>query len=123
VTLIGDAVFKCVSLSVQLTDSNSRSISTMLGKGANCALLDALDLAETLRKSTTLAPSTRRIELRKCAAENVKRRLRERQRSALIGNLVYFGDSKLKEFCREHGLKMALGWIDDPRAKDFHSTK
>jgi len=32
-------------------------------------------------------------------------------------------DNKLKEFCRERGLKMALGWIDDPRAKDFHSTK
>jgi 2-polyprenyl-6-methoxyphenol hydroxylase-like FAD-dependent oxidoreductase len=95
----------------------------MLGKGANCALLDALDLAETLRKPRALFPSTRRVDLRECAAENVKRRLRERQRSALIQNLVYFGDNKLKEFCRERGLKMALGWIDDPRAKDFHSTK
>jgi 2-polyprenyl-6-methoxyphenol hydroxylase-like FAD-dependent oxidoreductase len=95
----------------------------MLGKGANCALLDALDLAEILRKPAALVPSTRHLELRKCAAENVKRRLRERQRCALIQNLVYFGDNKLKEFCREHGLKMAMGWIDDPRAKDFYSTK
>jgi hypothetical protein len=95
----------------------------MLGKGANCALLDALDLAEILRKPAALILSTRRVELRKCAAENVKRRLRDRQRSALIQNLVYFGDNKLKEFCRERGLKMALGWIDDPRAKDFYSTK
>jgi hypothetical protein len=95
----------------------------MLGKGANCALLDAFDLAEILRKPAALILSTRRVELHKCAAENVKRRMRGRQRSALIQNLVYFGDNKLKEFCRERGLKMALGWIDDPRAKDFHSTK
>jgi 2-polyprenyl-6-methoxyphenol hydroxylase-like FAD-dependent oxidoreductase len=63
----------------------------MLGKGANCALLDALDLAETLRKPRALVPSTRRVDLHECAAESVKRRLMERQRSALIQNLVYFG--------------------------------
>lgn len=94
----------------------------MLGKGANCAILDAIDLAERLRISDPIMPSTRRHELQTCAAENVKRRLRERQRSGLIQNLVYFGDNKLEEFCREQGLKMAIGWIDDPRAKDFHST-
>ncbi|KUJ22438.1 FAD/NAD(P)-binding domain-containing protein [Mollisia scopiformis] len=98
VTLMGDAVF---------------NISTMLGKGANCALLDAVDLAETLRRPDMLNPSKRRIELRKRAEENVKRRMKERQRAALIQNLVYFGDNKLKEFCRDQGLKMAFDWIDD----------
>ncbi len=34
-----------------------------------------------------------------------------------------FGDNKLQEFCRKQGLKRALGWIDDPHAKDFHSNK
>lgn len=106
VTLIGDAVF---------------NISTMLGKGANCAILDALDLAEKLRTPNATLSLTLRFELQKCAAENVKRRLRERQRGALIQSLVYFGDNKLKEFCRERGLKMAIGWIDDPRATIFHS--
>jgi len=85
-------------------------------------VLDAIDLAEALRKSNSIMSSTRRHELQACAAENVKRRLRERQRSGLIESLVYFGDNKLKEFCREQGLKMAIGWIDDPRAKDFHSS-
>ncbi len=94
----------------------------MLGKGANCAILDALDLAEKLSMSNALLPPTRRLELQKCAAENVKRRLRERQRGGLIQSLVYFGDNKLKEFCREQGLKMAIGWIDDPRATDFHTS-
>lgn len=83
----------------------------MLGKGANCALLDALDLAEKLRMPNATLPSGLQYELQKCAAENVKRRLRERQRGALIQSLVYFGDNKLKEFCRERGLKMAIGWM------------
>jgi len=85
-------------------------------------MLDAIDLTERLRISNPIMLSTRRYELQTCAAENVKRRLRERQRSGLIESLVYFGDNKLKEFCREQGLKMAIGWIDDPRAKDFHSS-
>ncbi|KAF4636347.1 hypothetical protein G7Y89_g1739 [Cudoniella acicularis] len=108
VTLIGDSVF---------------NISTMLGKGANCALLDALDLSDALQKPSMLIPSMRNTELHQAATENVKRRTRERQRSALMQSFVYFGDSKLKEFCKFYGLKMALGWIDDPRAKDFHSSK
>jgi len=94
----------------------------MLGKGANCAILDALDLAEKLRMPAALIPSKRYLELQKCAAENVTRRLRERQRSGIIHNIVYLGDNKLAEFCRERGLKMAIGWIDDPRAKDFYSS-
>ena len=95
----------------------------MLGKGANCGILDALDLAEALQQPRMLSPTTRYVELRKVAAENVKRRLRERQRNALIQSLVYFGDNKLKGFCRDHGLKMALDWIDNPRAAEFYSNK
>lgn len=84
------------------------SISTMLGKGANCALLDAVDLAESLRRPDMLSPNKRRTELRKRVEENVKRRMKERQRASLIQSLVYFGDNKLKEFCRDQGLKMAF---------------
>lgn len=100
-------------VSEALTDSNS--ISTMLGKGANCALLDAVDLAESLRRPEMLNPTKRRTELRKRAEENVKRRMKERQRAALIQNLVYFGDNKLKEFCRDQGLKMAFDVSANPR--------
>ncbi|KAH6675569.1 hypothetical protein B0J14DRAFT_586781 [Halenospora varia] len=108
VTLIGDSVF---------------NISTMLGKGANCALLDAYDLSVVLQKTTILHPAIRSSLLRQAALENVKRRTKERQRSALIQSLVYFGDSKLKEICKLYGLKMALGWIEDPRAKEFYSER
>lgn len=121
VTLIGDAVF---------------NIMTTLGKGANCALLDAVSLAETLsppsspqstfqgeniQLTSDYTPRPRqkhvgtvelRPALRTFAAENVKRRHRERQRSAFLQNLVYFGDNKFKEYCRERVLKSALGWVE-----------
>lgn len=95
----------------------------MLGKGANCALLDAVDLSESLSRPAMLVPSRRPQELRKRADESVKRRLKERQRSALMQNLVYFGDNKLKDFCRERGLKMAMDWIEDTSAVVDHSSK
>ncbi|QSZ29892.1 hypothetical protein DSL72_004410 [Monilinia vaccinii-corymbosi] len=121
VTLVGDAVF---------------NIMTTLGKGANCALLDAVSLAETLSTPVSPSPTSQgenrwltpknafrtspklvgtvelRPALRKFAMENVKRRHRERQRSAFLQNLVYFGDNKFKEYCRERVLKSALGWVE-----------
>ena len=85
----------------------------MLGKGANCALLDAIDLCETLRRPSIRTPFKRKYELRKRADENVKRRMKERQRAAVIQKVVYLGDTRLREFCREQGLKMAFDWIGD----------
>ncbi|KAH7364550.1 hypothetical protein BKA65DRAFT_140569 [Rhexocercosporidium sp. MPI-PUGE-AT-0058] len=104
ITLVGDAVF---------------NISTMLGKGANCALLDTIDLAETLQQPSMIHVSNRRSELQKRAEEGVKRRMKERQRSGLIQNFVYLGDSKLREFCKEHGLKAAFGWVDGGSPVEF----
>ncbi|TGO86655.1 hypothetical protein BPOR_0286g00050 [Botrytis porri] len=126
VTLIGDAVF---------------NIMTTLGKGANCALLDAVSLAETISPPVS-PPSTSQDEniqltsesthrarrklastmelrpaLRAFAVENVKRRHRERQRSAFLQNLVYFGDNKFKEYCRERVLKNALGWVEGTKGR------
>ncbi|PQE32202.1 FAD-dependent monooxygenase protein [Rutstroemia sp. NJR-2017a WRK4] len=124
VTLIGDAVF---------------NIMTTLGKGANCALLDAVSLAETLSPPVTppgtsqssnvqsypqkprqsrLPPTiSLRPALRTFAAENVKRRHRERQRSAFLQNLMYFGDNKFKEYCRERVLRSALGWVEGTKGR------
>ncbi|RDW73539.1 hypothetical protein BP6252_07446 [Coleophoma cylindrospora] len=103
VTLIGDSVF---------------NMSTMLGKGANCALLDAVSLADAIQFPRMDIPQLRRAALRKCAVDNVKRRLRERQRSAVLQSMVYFGDNRFKEYCRDHGLKMALGWIENTKYKE-----
>lgn len=114
---------------------------TTLGKGANCALLDAVSLAETITPPVS-PPSTSQGEniqltsegiyksrrklvgtvalrpgLRAFAVENVKRRHRERQRSAFLQNLVYFGDNKFKEYCRERVLKNALGWVEGTKGR------
>ncbi|KAI9644977.1 hypothetical protein NHQ30_007012 [Ciborinia camelliae] len=135
VTLIGDAVF---------------NIMTTLGKGANCALLDAVSLAEALSPPVSVSPpSTSQSEniqltsessprpprtrgaaefrpmLRSFAMENVKRRHGERQRSAFLQNLVYFGDNKFKEYCRERVLKSALGWVEGTKGikKELYGAK
>lgn len=89
----------------------------MLGKGANCALQDTLGLAEVLKNPSISSQYVRRNGLRKAVEENVNRRLRERQRSAFVQNVVYFGDNKIKEVCRDRGLKKALGWIQDSKQK------
>ena len=90
----------------------------MLGKGANCALLDAVDLAETLKRPSIRISYKRRYELKRRADENVKRRTRERTRAGTIQNLVYLGDTRLREFCREKGLEVALEWIGETACGD-----
>jgi len=107
VTLIGDAVF---------------NMTTTLGKGANCALLDAFSLAETLSFGTKSVLSySLRYELPKFAADNISRRLRERQRSAFVQNIMFFGRNRIERYCREKVLKAALGWIEDAPSKDTPS--
>jgi len=96
VTLVGDALF---------------NISTMLGRGANCALLDVMSIAEALQTQFISSRYIRHVALRKCVRNNVERRLKEQQRGAFVQKMVYFGNNKLKEYLRDHGLEAALGWI------------
>jgi len=104
VTLLGDAVF---------------DIPTILGKGANCALLDASTLAGMLGDSffCTNSHYSRRVILQKYVAESIKRRQRERRRSQFVQNLVYFGSSSFKILCRDWGLKMTLKMVEEPEEK------
>lgn len=95
VTLLGDSVF---------------NMSNMLGKGANCALLDAVSLAETLTSPNYQRRSPTRLH--KYVAENVDRRMRERHRSALMQKIVFYGENKLKGFMRDKALPYTLKRID-----------
>ncbi|KAH8648312.1 hypothetical protein BGZ60DRAFT_499693 [Tricladium varicosporioides] len=115
VTLIGDAVF---------------NMATTLGKGANCALLDAISLAENLTLSRPYAaPSPfyslynralSELDLRRCfsaelskfAKESISRRLEERYRSEFLQNIYYLGEGKFATFCRDTGIELALKWIE-----------
>lgn len=87
----------------------------MLGRGANCALLDALSLAEVVNSPSIITSYMRSLKLRRVVDENVDRRIRERRKGALLQGMVYLGDNRLEEFCRNHGLKAALGWLRDPK--------
>lgn len=95
VTLLGDSVF---------------NMSNMLGKGANCALLDAVSLAETLTSPNYNRRSP--IRLHKYVTENIDRRMRERHRSALMQKLVFYGENKIKGFMRDKALPYTLKRID-----------
>jgi hypothetical protein len=95
ITLLGDAVF---------------NMSNMLGKGANCALLDAVQLAELLTSKTWNIRN--RYRLTKYVEENIERRSRERQRSAMMQRIVYFGGNKVKGFVRAKTLPVMLKRID-----------
>jgi hypothetical protein len=92
----------------------------MLGKGANCAMLDAVFLAETLSSEDFLDASKRQTLLRKYLQDNINRRIRERHRSSLMHKLVFFGDNKLKEFCRNKGLSLALTHIERLGEREYY---
>jgi 2-polyprenyl-6-methoxyphenol hydroxylase-like FAD-dependent oxidoreductase len=101
-------------------------MSTMLGKGANCAILDALSLAEALEvcsSSRGFSNFNIRRQLFKFSIDNVERRQKERHRSGVVQNLVYLGENKVLEFCRQHSLKMALGWIGDSHESEGTGEK
>lgn len=91
-------------------------MSTMLGKGANCAILDVVSLSENI--TPFASQYTCKAKLAGCTRDNLKRRAKERQRSAVVQSLVNFGDGKLRAFCREKGLKMALTWVEERRRRE-----
>lgn len=125
VTLLGDSVF---------------NMSNMLGRGANCALADAVSLADTLSHyvGTSLTPpgtgivadalgnyshvtshpqasevpKSLSVRLAQYIAENIARRTRERKRSAMMQQIVSFGENKLRSYAREVALPYALKRID-----------
>ncbi len=104
-------------------------MATTLGKGANCALLDAISLAENLTlprlypvpspfyslyNQALSALDVRRsfrAQLLRFAKESISRRLEERSRSEFLQNVFYLGEGKLATFCRDTGIELALKWI------------
>lgn len=96
VTLLGDAVF---------------NMSNTLSRGANCALLDAVSLANCLTSPTYNRHSP--TDLNAYVKENIERRLNERQRSFLMHKIVFPGQHSFEGFVRNITLPIALRWIDN----------
>jgi 2-polyprenyl-6-methoxyphenol hydroxylase-like FAD-dependent oxidoreductase len=96
VTLLGDAVF---------------NMSNTLSRGANCALLDAVSLAECLTSPSYDRRSPTGLD--SYVKENIERRLRERHRSLLMQKIMFFGQNRLKGYVRNKALPLALRRIDE----------
>jgi hypothetical protein len=96
VTLLGDAVF---------------NMSNTLSRGANCALLDAISLAECL--TSPMYDRHSPTNIRAYVNENIERRSNERLRSFLMQKIVFPGQNSLKGFVRNMTLPIALHRIDN----------
>ncbi len=106
VTLLGDAVF---------------NMSNTLSRGANCALLDAISLANCLTSSTYNRHSP--TDLNAYVKENIERRLNERQRSFLMHKIVFPGQHSFKGFVRNITLPIALHRIDDLKPEEHGASE
>lgn len=96
VTLLGDAVF---------------NMSNILSRGANCALLDAVTLAEHITSPAYDRSLPTSLDL--YVKENIERRQHERYRSYLLQEIMFSGQNRIMEFVRDKTLPLALRRIDN----------
>ncbi|OBU00795.1 hypothetical protein VE01_01138 [Pseudogymnoascus verrucosus] len=96
VTLLGDAVF---------------NMSNILSRGANCALLDAVNLAEHITSPTYDRNSPTSLDA--YVKDNIERRQNERYRSYLLQKVMFSCQNRFMGFVRNKTLPLALRRIDD----------
>ncbi|EWY87739.1 hypothetical protein FOYG_09136 [Fusarium oxysporum NRRL 32931] len=96
VTLVGDATF---------------NMAPFLGKGAACAMEDAVDLSRTIIRFPGTPAEKRASMLRKYVDTMRARRLKERKRSAFVMNLCFFGTTPLRASVRDYGMEIANVWL------------
>ncbi|KAI9832019.1 MAG: hypothetical protein M1819_004563 [Sarea resinae] len=91
ITLIGDALF---------------NMSPMLGKGATCAMQDALALAEVLNRPSILDESTREDTLYKTTTQIIQKRLYWRSQSRRVHNLIWFSANPILLWFRNTSMRV-----------------
>ncbi|KAJ4151715.1 hypothetical protein NW765_013243 [Fusarium oxysporum] len=96
VTLVGDATF---------------NMAPFLGKGAACAMEDAVDLSRTIIRFPDTPAEKRASMLREYVDTMRARRLKERKRSAFVMNLCFFGTTPLRASVRDYGMEIANVWL------------
>lgn len=106
VTLLGDAVF---------------NMSNILSRGANCALLDAMSLADHITSPTYDRSSPTSLDA--YVKENIERRLNERYRSYLLQKVMFSCQNRFMGFVRNTTLPLALRRIDDLDREEHHADK
>ncbi|KFY24117.1 hypothetical protein V493_05441 [Pseudogymnoascus sp. VKM F-4281 (FW-2241)] len=98
VTLLGDSVF---------------NMSNTLSRGANCAILDAVSLADSITSPTYRRERHQPTALDDYVRENIERRQVERQRSYMMQKIMFSGQNRLRGFVRDKALPHKLKRIDD----------
>lgn len=98
VTLLGDSVF---------------NMSNTLSRGANCAILDAVALADRITSPTYKRERRQPTALDGYVRENIERRQVERQRSYMMQKIMFSGQNRLRGFVRDKTLPSSLKRIDD----------
>ncbi|KAF4954952.1 hypothetical protein FSARC_11981 [Fusarium sarcochroum] len=96
ITLVGDAMF---------------NMAPFLGKGAACAMEDAVDIGRIIMRFPETTVEKRRLILRQCVDKMRQRRLKERQRSAFVMNLCFFGTTPFRAALRDYGMEIANVWL------------
>ncbi|KAE8380492.1 hypothetical protein BDV26DRAFT_257415 [Aspergillus bertholletiae] len=96
ITLAGDAAF---------------NMAPFLGKGAACAMMDAVDLAQTVVRLPRATVHERQVMLRRYVDVMRTRRLKERKRSAFVMNICFFGTTPLRAALRDYGMQVANYWL------------
>ncbi|KFY06935.1 hypothetical protein V492_07601 [Pseudogymnoascus sp. VKM F-4246] len=103
VTLLGDAVF---------------NMSNTLSRGANCAILDAVALADRITSPTYRSERLQPTALDDYVRENIERRQVERQRSYMMQKIMFSGQNRLRGFVRDKALPHSLNKIDELDRED-----
>lgn len=86
-------------------------MAPFLGKGAACAMIDAIDVAKVIAQLPSASQAKRREDFKKYVAAMMRRRLKERHRSAFVMNLCFFGTTPFRAAIRDYGMQMANFWL------------
>ncbi|KFY45130.1 hypothetical protein V495_03107 [Pseudogymnoascus sp. VKM F-4514 (FW-929)] len=105
VTLLGDSVF---------------NMSNTLSRGANCAILDAVALAERITSPAYRSERHQTTALDDYVRENIERRQVEQQRSYMMQKIMFAGKNWLRGYVRDKALPSSLKKIDDLDREDHH---
>lgn len=97
VTLLGDSVF---------------NMSNTLSRGANCAIMDAIALADRITSPAYNQERRQPNALDDYVRENIERRQIERQRSSMMQKIMFSGQNRLRGFVRNKALPSSLKKID-----------
>lgn len=97
VTLLGDSVF---------------NMSNTLSRGANCAIADAVALADRIMSPAYRSERRQPTALDDYVRGNIERRQVERRRSYMMQKIMFSGQNRLRGYVRDKTLPSSLKKID-----------